>query len=416
MAADPLREPAVLLADARAGGHGPGPRGAADRARVPHAARRGDRARPVTGAGRAGTRHRRRRCRRGPRAEAAGRPTTRLIGREAEVAALHRLLAAERLVTLVGPGGVGKTRVALEVARAGEAPPVLLLAPVTDPAAIPHALAAALNLNVVQGDVLAACLAVLGDRPGLLVVDNCEHLLDAVRDTVGAILAACPRLGRAGHQPRAARPRRRVRLPAGPAAAAARPPTRTSRGSPRSRSSSTAAARVRPGPPVTPDELRLVADIVRRLDGMPLAIELAAGRLSTFSLADLRDRLDRSLDLLGGGRPAPTPGTGRCARPSSGPTGCSSEDEQRLFRHLAVFVDGVDLDAAERLAADLGLASDPGSVLARLVDASMIEAEFAGGGTRYRMLETLRAFGLDRLAAAGEDEAAADHGCAGPSS
>ncbi len=127
-------------------------------------------------------------------ARAPARPTTRLIGREAQVAALHRLLATERLVTLVGPGGVGKTRVALEVAAPDGTDVVLLLAPVTDPTALPHALAAALNLHVVQGDVLAACVAVLGDRPGLLVVDNCEHLLDAVRDAVEVVLSSCPRL------------------------------------------------------------------------------------------------------------------------------------------------------------------------------------------------------------------------------
>jgi predicted ATPase len=85
-----------------------------------------------------------------------------------------------------------------------------------------------------------------------------------------------------------------------------------------------------------------------------------------------------------------------------------SDDERRLFRHLSIFADGVDLATAERLATDLGLDSDPGGVLARLVDASMIDAHF-GVGTRYRMLATLRVFGLDRLAAAGEDEAAARH-------
>jgi DNA-binding SARP family transcriptional activator len=95
------------------------------------------------------------------------RPTTRLFGREAQVATLHRLIGSERLVTVVGAGGVGKTRVALEVAQRSGASTVLLLAPVIDPAAIPHALAAALNLQVAQGDVLAACIALLGDDPGV---------------------------------------------------------------------------------------------------------------------------------------------------------------------------------------------------------------------------------------------------------
>jgi predicted ATPase/DNA-binding SARP family transcriptional activator len=351
------------------------------------------------------------------RPEAPARPTTRLIGREDEVAALHRLLADERLVTVVGPGGVGKTRVALEVARRSDASTVLLLAPVTDPAAIPHALAAALNLNVVQGDVLTACVAVLGRGTDLLVIDNCEHLLDAVRDAVEVILAACPDLSLL------ATSRERLGLAAEYAFRLAPLPV------PRPDQDlvhvpSVAvfldrAARVRRGPAPTPAELQTVADIVWRLDGMPLAIELAAGRLSTFSLADLHRRLDRSLDLLGGGRPNADARHRTLRATVEWSYNLLAEDERQLFRHLSVFVDGIDLDAAERIAADLGLGTDPGSALAHLVDASMIEAEFdargteAGGAgmssTRYRMLETLRAFGLDRLASAGEVEAAAEH-------
>jgi predicted ATPase len=336
--------------------------------------------------------------------EAPVQPTTRLIGREADVAALHRLLAAERLVTLVGPGGVGKTRVALEVARRSEPATVVLLAPVTDPDGIPHALAAALGLKVVQGDVLSACVAVLSDRPGPLVIDNCEHLLDAVRDTVGVVLSSCPQLtvlttsreplGLAAEYASRLAP---LPLP-GPGQDLAQVP-------------SVAvfldrARRVRPGPPPTPAELNTVADIVRRLDGMPLAIELAAGRLSTFSLADLRGRLDRSLDLLGGGLPSGDPRHRTLRATIEWSHELLTEDERRLFRHLSVFADGVDLDAAERVATDLDVQPDPGSVLARLVDASMIQPDFEGT-TRYRMLEPLRAFGLDRLVAAGEDQAAA---------
>ncbi|GAA2858463.1 hypothetical protein GCM10010517_16910 [Streptosporangium fragile] len=339
------------------------------------------------------------------RPEAPARPTTRLFGREAQVAALHRLLTAERLVTLVGPGGVGKTRVALEVARQSGAATVLLLAPVTDPAAVPHALAAALDLKVVRGDVLSACLAVLSDRPGLLVVDDCEHLLDTVRDTIDAILASCPGLSVLATS----------REPLGLAAEyvsrlAPLPLPRTGQDLPQVPSVALfldRAGRVRPGSPPTPAELHTVADIVRRLDGMPLAIELAAGRLSTFSLTDLRGRLDRALDLLGGGRPSGDTRHRTLRATIEWSYRLLTDDERRLFRHLSVFVDGVDLDTAERLAAHLGLESDPGSVLARLVDASMIDARFEGG-TRYHMLETLRAFGLDRLAAAGEDRAAAE--------
>ncbi|HEX8760937.1 MAG TPA: BTAD domain-containing putative transcriptional regulator [Pseudonocardiaceae bacterium] len=334
-------------------------------------------------------------------------PTTRLIGREAQVGQLRRLLAAERLVTLVGPGGVGKTRVALEVARPAEAATVLLLAPVTDPAAIPHALAGALGLQVVQGDVLSACVAVLGSEPGLLVIDNCEHLLDAVRDTVGVVLAGCPELTvlATSREPlglATERPWRLAPLPVprlGPDGAG-----------PLDRVPSVAvfldrAARARPAFSPDPGDLRVIAGIVRRLDGMPLAIELAAGRLSTLSLTDLQDRLDRSLDLLGGGRSADA--RHRTLRATiEWSYQLLTADERRLFAHLSVFVDGVDLATAERVAADLGLPGDPASTLARLVDASMIEATF-DGRTRYRMLQTLRMFALDRLAATGESDAAA---------
>ena len=236
------------------------------------------------------------------------------------------------------------------------------------------------------------------------MIDNCEHLLDAVRDAVGVVLSSCPQLSvlATSREPLGLAAEYASRLAPLPLPG----PNQDLPQVPSVAVFLDRASRVRPGPRLTPAELRTVADIVHRLDGMPLAIELAAGRLSTFSLADLRGRLDRSLDLLGGGRPSGDPRHRTLRATIEWSYQLLTEDERRLFRHLSVFVDGVDLDDAERLAADLGLESDPGSVLARLVDASMIDADFERG-TRYRMLETLRAFGLDRLVAAGEDEAAA---------
>ncbi|MER5228232.1 ATP-binding protein [Streptomyces flaveus] len=282
---------------------------------------------------------------------------------------------------------------------------MLLLAPVTDTPAIPHALAAALNLKVDQGDVLTACVALLCDHPGLLVIDNCEHLLDGVRDTVDVILSSCPGISllATSREPLGLAAEHVSRLTPLPLPRPDQDPSRV----PSVALFLDRARRVRPGPPPTPEQLRTVADIVHRLDGMPLAIELAAGRLSTFSLTDLRDRLDRSLDLLGGGRLSAESRHRTLRATVEWSYQLLTEDERQLFRHLSVFADGVDLDTAERVAADLGLGTDPGSTLARLVDASMIEASFEGA-TRYRMLETLRAFGLDRLAAAGENKAAAE--------
>ena len=358
------------------------------------------------------------------RSAAPSRPATRLIGREGQVAALHRLLATDRLVTLVGPGGVGKTRVALEVAAERDAR-VLLLAPVTDAGSVPDALAAALALQVVRGDVLSACLVVLRTEPTLLVVDNCEHLLDAARDTIALLLDGCPELTvlATSREALGLAVERVSRL--SPLPVPHLDPDPPDDGDALRHIPSVAifldrAGRVRPELDLDPADLRRVADIVRRLDGMPLAIELAAGRLSTFSLPDLHERLDRSLDLLGRGRPSDVGASGAAGRADARHRTLRAtvewsyqlltEDERTLFRHLSAFPDGVDLDTAELVAADLGLAGDPGSLLARLVDASMIEAVMneAGrrGRTRYRTLETLRAFGLDRLAAAGEDGAA----------
>ncbi|MDN5918459.1 MAG: winged helix-turn-helix domain-containing protein [Pseudonocardia sp.] len=345
------------------------------------------------------------------RPAAPSRPTTRLIGREGQVAALRRMLGAERLVTIVGPGGVGKTRVALEVAAGPDArqeATVLLLAPVTDAAAIPHALAAALDLQVVHGDVLAACAAMLRTEPRLLVVDNCEHLIDTVRDAVATLLDGCPdlRVLSTSREPLGLAAERVSRL--APLPVPTTEPGHDGRHLPDVPSVAIfldRASRVRPDLAPGPAELRLVADVVRRLDGIPLAIELAAGRLSTLSLPDLHERLDRSLDLLGGGRVSVDARHRTLRATVEWSYQLLGDDERTLFRHLSVFVDGVDLGTAEDIAAGLGLAEDPGSLLARLVDASMIDAVFEGP-TRYRMLETLRAFGRDRLVAGGEDGAA----------
>ncbi len=341
------------------------------------------------------------------------RPATPLVGRDGQLVALKRLLATERLVTIVGPGGVGKTRLAVELAAQADTAAILQLASITDPAAIPHALAAALGLREVRGDVLAACVAVLGERPELLVVDNCEHLLEPVADVISAILDGCPRvtvlatsrepLGLAAECSSRLAP---LEIPS--ADLLSDPENGRLESVPSVALFLERGARVRPGFALSPDERRLVGAIVRQLDGIPLAIELAAGRLSTFSLTDLSQRLDRALDLLGGGR-ATRENRHRTLRSTlEWSYQLLSADEQMLFRRLAVFSDGVDLEAAEGVAADLGLTGDPGSRLARLVDTSMMDATFQGR-TRYRMLETLRSFGLDRLAAAGEDKPAAQY-------
>ncbi|MDQ4117175.1 MAG: winged helix-turn-helix domain-containing protein [Actinomycetota bacterium] len=342
------------------------------------------------------------------------RSGTPMVGREAQVAAVQRLSADERLVTVVGPGGVGKTRLALEVARRRDAAAVVSLASVTEAAAMPDALAAALELSVVHGDVMGACVELLRAGTGLLVLDNCEHLLDAVRNTVEVVLAGCPELGvlTTSREPLGLAmecPFRLAPLPL-PAAGASDPAEVAD--APSVRVFLDRATRARYG--FVPDgpELSLVATIVRRLDGIPLAIELAAGRLSTFSLSELAERLDRALDLLTGGRPTADARHRALRSTVEWSYRLLPDEERRLFRHLSVFVDGFDLAGAENMACELGLGTDPAGALAHLVDASMVEASLPPTGverpTRYRMLETMRAFGLDQLTAAGERDAAAE--------
>lgn len=328
-----------------------------------------------------------------------------LIGRESELAALHRLVRTERLVTVVGPGGVGKTSLALALRQQlRPAPRALLLASVTDPAAVPYALASALDLRVGQTDVIAACVRLLGAGPQLLLVDNCEHLREAAASLITTLLDRCPQLTvlATSREPLKLAAECQFRLAPLPLPAADASETQVV---PSVRVFLSRARRVRPDLHFGAAELRTVGDIVRRLDGMPLAIELAAGRLSSLGLADLHARLDRALDLLGDSGPT-TDDRHRTLRATiEWSYQLLAEPAQRLFRYLAVFPGGFDLATAEWVASQLGQSGDPAGTLAQLVDASMVDAELAGA-PRYRMLAIVRAFGLDQLSAYHETTAA----------
>ena len=398
VAADPLSEPTVLIlmraldaagraADSLRAGHDHRQRLVAETGLEPSPALR-ELERTIAGRTRS-------------RPTSLTRAPSGLRGRDAELAAVQRLLADERLVTVLGPGGVGKSALAAEISARSDHVTVVALAPITDPAAIPQALAAALDLHVVHGDVLPACAALLGAGPQLLVLDNCEHLLAGVRDLVATLVDGCPQLTilATSREPLGRGAEQQVRL--APLAV-----TIPSHLDDIARSPAVAvfvdrARRIRPDFSPDPGDLGMVGDIVRRLDGVPLAIELAAGRLSTLDLADLHARLDRSLDLLGDGR------TVTLRRTIEWSYDLLPDDERRLFRHLGVFPDGFDLVTAESVAVDLGVPADAVGVLAHLVDASMVDATLEGI-PRYRMLDTIRAFARDRLDAADEEDAATE--------
>lgn len=418
LAADPLREPAARLhvralaaagrrADALAAGRA-FRRRLAEEAGLDPSPELGDLERAVAGGSLTGRAPRQRRTRvaehpvhPGAEPPVTARPPGPLYGREAQLAAVERLLAAERLVTLVGPGGVGKTRLAVEIGHRAGAVALLALGAVTSAEGVPYALAGAIGLDVVHGDVLAACAAVLGTAPGVLVVDGCDHLLDAARDTVATLLAGCPDLTvlATSREPLGVSVECLSPLPPLPLPPAGPADGDGVRAVPSVAVFLDRATRNgRAGPDtVGDDDLPLVADIVRALDGVPLAIELAAGRLTTCAPAELLARLAR-LVRAPDGRPRADGDTAEWAYDLLG------DDERRLFRQLAAFPDGADLPSAERVGADLGL-GDPAAVLARLDDAFLLVAE-PERPRRYRMPESLRAFARDRLAAAGEKEAA----------
>jgi predicted ATPase len=280
------------------------------------------------------------------------------------------------------------------------------LAAVTEASAVLTAMTSAVGLRGDVGDPLISVAEVLASRPWLVVLDNCEHQLGAVRDIASVLIGACADLTiLATSRERLGLPFEQIsRLAPLPLPAVGQLDDLAA--VPSVALFLERAARVRPDLELGDDDLAIVAATVRRLDGMPLAIELAAGRLSSIGLADLARRLDRALDVLAG---SPTAGerhaTLRAAIEWS--YDLLAPNEQRVFRSLAVFPDGFDLDTAELVAHDVAPTLEATTVIAHLVDASMLVVSF-GERPRYRMLETLRTFGLDRLAAADDHDEAVE--------
>jgi non-specific serine/threonine protein kinase len=343
---------------------------------------------------------------------------TSFVGRERESAAVKQLLVTSRLVTLTGTGGCGKTRLALKVAEdclADYADGVWLveLGPVSDPALVPQTVAALLNVREEPGHPLVKTLAdYLRSKSLLLFLDNCEHLIEACAHLAETFLRACPNVkilassreafGIAGETS--------FRVPS----LSAPHPHRLSPGEDVLSYAQYEAVRlfldravsVRPDFQLTATNAPALAQICHRLDGLPLAIELAAARVSAMTVDQIATRLDDRFRLLTGGSRTALPRQQTLKALIDWSWDLLSDVERTLLRRLSVFVGGWTLEAAEAVVSDDVLAaSNVLDTLTQLVNKSLVVMEDQGGAARYRLLETIREYARDRLIQAGETEA-----------
>ncbi|MCX5069608.1 tetratricopeptide repeat protein [Micromonospora lupini] len=349
---------------------------------------------------------------------------TSFVGREAAVDRVGALLDRARLVTLTGPGGAGKTRLAIESARevAARFPDgvwLVELAPVTDPAEVPQALLGPLGLReqaffagsrsrIPPGEATeptVRAIDALASRRALLVLDNCEHLLDAAAELADRLLAACPGvrvlvtsrepLGITGEALHPVESLEQPPIGADPVTALTYPSVRLF---------ADRAAAVRQDFQVDDRTVGPVVSICRSLDGMPLAIELAAARLRAMTAEQVATRLDDRFRLLTGGSRTALPRHQTLRAVVDWSWDLLDEADRALWRRLAVFTGGATAAAVERVCGGGELAAS--EVLDRLfalVEKSLVIASDAGE-PRYQMLETIREYGLDRLGEAGEEQ------------
>jgi predicted ATPase/DNA-binding winged helix-turn-helix (wHTH) protein len=322
---------------------------------------------------------------------------TSFVGREQELALVRKTLRAGRLVTLVGPGGVGKTRLAQEAAAAEGSVWWVDLAPLRGPDAVAQVVADALDLDIQPGTPLLDTLRQWArGAGGLLIVDNCEHVLAVVAELARELLVVSSqlrllatgreRLGVEGEQVLVVPP---LAVPTPGAEEVRTPAVRLFRDR-----ASAADPDFAPGR----ETLKRVGDLCRALDGLPLAIELAAARIGTLTVDDLADRLDARFELLR----ATQPGGDLRHHTLRGVVDWSFDlltpEERRLFPRLSVFAAAFDIAAAEKVVADDELpAGRVADLMARLAGRSMLTRPGHSGVGRYRMLETLRAYAADRL-------------------
>ena len=339
------------------------------------------------------------------------RQVTSFIGRERELASLAELVREASLVTLTGVGGVGKTRLAIRVAAevVADFPDGAWLcefAPVTDPSAVWETLAASLRVQPFQGRTLEeSVLAYLASKRALVIFDNCEHLLDAVARQVDVVLHRCSRLVvlATSREGLALAGERIVAVPS------LRVPAAGTDDQERTRTDAVRlfvdrASATRPDFTLTDRNADAVAVLCRRLDGIPLAIELAAARVRSMSPEDLAARLDQRFKLLTQGSRAALERHQTLRNTIDWSYELLDRTGRQVLNGLSVFAGGCDLAAAEAVLPGVDLdASGVADVLGQLVDKSLAVVDDSGdGSTRYSLLETIRQYAREQLEASGE--------------
>jgi predicted ATPase/DNA-binding SARP family transcriptional activator len=335
---------------------------------------------------------------------------TSFIGRRREVDEAIGLLGHSRLVTLTGPGGAGKTSLAIEVAARvtdhyGDGVCLIRLAGVTDPAHLARAVADTLGVPDGAGSVTDRLARYLRERTSLLVLDNCEHLVDASAALAEQLLMACDRLRLLATSREPLAVPGEVQLAIGPLdtppedAVPAEMPAYDA-----VRLFLDRAHAALPAFRLDPVTTVAVAEVCRRLDGIPLAIELAAARVKTLTIGEIAARLEDRFGLLTAG-PRTAEARQRTLRATvQWSHNLLTDQEQVVFRRLSVFRGGWSADAAEHVCADAGIdQSQVIGLLAALVDRSLVVADHREA-VRFRMLETLRHYAAERLREAGEHD------------
>jgi predicted ATPase len=328
---------------------------------------------------------------------------------------VKRALAGTRLLTLTGAGGSGKSRLALETARNliesyADGVWLIELAPLSDEGLVPKAVAETLEVPERAAQPLAATLAeVLRGSELLLILDNCEHLLEVTARLVDKLLDSCPHLRIMATSREALRAEGEVRWPVAPLSVPEQGRTYSSEELEGYESTQLFAQRAKgrdPGFSLSPQNILAVAEICRKLGGIPLAIELAAAMVGTLALEDISERLEGSLDLLGGGTRTAVSRHRTLRGALDWSHELLSEPERKVFRRLSVFAGGWTLAAAEAVASGEDIeGTEVVALLSALVEKSLVVAEpTEQGGVRYRLLEPVRQYALEKLEQSGEAE------------